>query len=206
MVKITKLLDLSTKRLSALELSLLHGCKIESRTFCGRHIKIRVDDGKIFLKNCKIEDHVYFTIEGKGHGKISIGEKTLVRPYCFFDSWDGAKISIGARNWINMYTRITSRNLVVIGSNCFIGEGVSIHDYNHIYTDPKTTIKEQGMEDKEVIIGDDCMIGTKATIIAGCTIEDGAVIGANAVVTKNIPKNAIAMGIPAEVVGYRGEG
>lgn len=206
MVKISRLLDLSMKRLSAIELSILHGCKIESRTLCGRHIKITVDGGNIFLTNCKIEDNVHFTIQGEGYGKISVGDKTIVRPYCFFDSWDGAKISIGAHNWVNMFTRITSRNLVKIGSYCFIGEGVSIHDYNHLYSNAKITIKEQGMEDKEVIIGDDCMIGAKVTIVAGVRIEDGAVIGANAVVTRDIPKNAIAMGIPAEIVGYRGEG
>ena len=56
---------------------------------------------------------------------------------------------------------------------------------------------------KPVTIGCDCWIGSGARILAGVTIGNGAVIGANAVVTHNIPDFALAVGVPARVIKYR---
>jgi acetyltransferase-like isoleucine patch superfamily enzyme len=56
---------------------------------------------------------------------------------------------------------------------------------------------------KKIIIRDDVWIGSGAKILAGVKINQGAVIGANAVVTKDIPQNAIAVGVPAKVIKYR---
>lgn len=56
---------------------------------------------------------------------------------------------------------------------------------------------------KPVIIKDDVWIGSNAVIMPGITIGKGAVIGAGAVVTKDVPPNAIVMGIPAKLVKYR---
>jgi acetyltransferase-like isoleucine patch superfamily enzyme len=54
-----------------------------------------------------------------------------------------------------------------------------------------------------VIVGNDVWIGTKAVILPGVTVGDGAIIGAGAVVTRNVPPYSIVTGIPAEVKGYR---
>ena len=54
-------------------------------------------------------------------------------------------------------------------------------------------------------IGDNVIVYTGAKIIGGRTIGDNAVIGANAVVIKDVPKNAIVAGIPAKVIRYRNE-
>lgn len=51
-----------------------------------------------------------------------------------------------------------------------------------------------------IVIGDNVWIGEKAAILAGVTIGEGAIIGANAVVTKNIPPYSIAAGIPARII------
>lgn len=55
----------------------------------------------------------------------------------------------------------------------------------------------------EVIIGNDCWIGQAASLIAGVTIGDGAVVLAHAVVTKDVPPYAIVGGVPAKIIGYR---
>jgi len=64
-------------------------------------------------------------------------------------------------------------------------------------------MREQPVESKPVVIGADVWIGAGASVLPGVTIGDGAVIGARAVVTKDIPPNAIAVGIPAKVIRYR---
>lgn len=65
------------------------------------------------------------------------------------------------------------------------------------------TIREQPAEIGEVTIGNDVWIGAGAKILANVHIGDGAVIGSNAVVTSDIPANAIAVGVPAKVIRYR---
>lgn len=54
-----------------------------------------------------------------------------------------------------------------------------------------------------IIIGNDVWIGFGAQIMSGITIEDGAVIAAGAVVTKNVPKYSVVAGVPAKIIKYR---
>jgi len=76
---------------------------------------------------------------------------------------------------------------------------------NHNFRDSTRLIREQGVTYKGIVIEDDVWIGSKATIVDGVTIGQGAVIGAGSVVTKSIPAYAIAVGVPARVIGTRGE-
>lgn len=62
---------------------------------------------------------------------------------------------------------------------------------------------EQNAIIKDTTIGEDCWIGTGAKILKGVNIGNGVVIGANSVVTKDIPDYAIVGGIPAKIIKYR---
>ena len=99
-----------------------------------------------------------------------------------------------------------------ISNDCSIG--LPIHSLKCISTSPIFTSKSNGTgiswsevnsfdEYKRTIIGNDVWIGTKAIIMGGVKIGDGAIIGAGAIVTKDIPNYAIAVGIPAVVIKYR---
>lgn len=104
-----------------------------------------------------------------------------------------------------------------IGSFCSIAEGVGIggsqHPLDWVSTSPVFykvsggTGKHFGSFDapvvKNTIIGNDVWIGSKAIIMQGVTIGDGAVIGACAVVTKDVPPYAIVGGVPAKIIRYR---
>ena len=93
-----------------------------------------------------------------------------------------------------------------IGNHVLIGQCVNIHAESHRFSDRHLRIDQQGVSYKSVVIEDDVWIGSKVTILDGVTISQGAVIGAGAVVTKSVPSYAIAVGVPARVVGTRGEG
>lgn len=97
---------------------------------------------------------------------------------------------------------ITAKNLIRFGDNVLIGAYVQIIDHNHGVKVGKI-IRDQSAEIGEVVIGNDVWIGAGAKVLMNCHIGDGAVIGANAVVTGDIPPNAIAVGIPARVIKYR---
>jgi len=91
---------------------------------------------------------------------------------------------------------------VVIGDKSMISPGTFITSSNHGIR-AEIPMKEQPGDEKDVIIGSDVWVGANCIILPGVTINDGAVIGAGSVVTKDIPENAIAMGNPALVVKYR---
>ena len=92
---------------------------------------------------------------------------------------------------------------VVIGEDCLIAELVSIRDHDHRFADLDVPIRAQGADVAEVNIGRNVWIGSKATVLKGVTIGDDAIVGAGAVVTRDVPANAIVIGVPARVVRFR---
>jgi acetyltransferase-like isoleucine patch superfamily enzyme len=89
---------------------------------------------------------------------------------------------------------------LTISSNCLFGEGVSIHDENHIVSCGDDPVGERGFVVKPVSIGNNVWVGAKATILSGVRIGENAVIGANAVVTHDVPTYTIVGGVPARVL------
>lgn len=102
---------------------------------------------------------------------------------------------------------------VLIGRYCSLGPGVKYfgtdHPMHYASMSPYFYRKEWGFDVKDVErkclkIGNDCWLGNNVTIVSSCEeIGDGAVIGAGAVVTHNVPMYAIAAGVPAKIIGYR---
>ena len=93
---------------------------------------------------------------------------------------------------------------VTIGDNVMMGPEVVIYTSGHRFDRTDIPMREQGStEPREVIIGNDVWIGRRAMIMPGVTIGDGCVIGAGAVVTKDIPEYSVAVGVPAWVIKSR---
>ena len=115
------------------------------------------------------------------------------------------KISIGDGCMFGPDMHITAVNSIRIGKNVRTGKSVLISDNSH--GDPKDMALRNIAPNARpiyskgaIVIGDNVWIGEKAAILAGVTIGEGAIIGANAVVTKNIPPYSIAAGIPARII------
>ena len=92
---------------------------------------------------------------------------------------------------------------IVIGENTRIGHGCSFLSEDHIYKDKKKPIYMQGKIGKKIIIGKNCLIGSKVTFLKGVNIGDNCIIGSGAVVTKNFLKNTIIAGVPAKILKTR---
>jgi acetyltransferase-like isoleucine patch superfamily enzyme len=133
---------------------------------------------------------------------LEIGDNCTIQNFAFFQlTKPNPVVIVGDNTVIGRHCMITAKNLITIGNNVLIGAYVQIIDHNHGMSAGRT-IREQPAEIGEVTIGNDVWI-RGAKILANVHIADGAVIGANAVVTHDIPANAIAVGVAARVIRYR---
>lgn len=112
----------------------------------------------------------------------------------------GAILSIGQGAFIGHHSTVAARERVDIGAGTFCAEFVSIRDHDH---DPVRPPSSGAVLVATVAIGSDCWIGAKVTVTRGVAIEDRVVVGANAVVTHDLPENAIAVGVPAAEISRR---
>jgi maltose O-acetyltransferase len=93
---------------------------------------------------------------------------------------------------------------VYIGDDVMMGPECIIYTANHRFDRIDIPMREQGFLDiKPVVIGNDVWIGGRVIILPGVRIGDGAIIGAGAVVSKDVPPYAIVGGVPAKVLKYR---
>lgn len=134
--------------------------------------------GKLMLTHC-----------GK---KVNIEHNALFSP----------KVSLGDYSGIGVNAKIYGT--CVIGNHVMMGEDCTIITRNHKFDRTDIPMMEQGFEEeKPVHIGNDVWIGDRVTIMPGVHIGDGCVIGAGAVVTRDIPPYSIAAGVPAKVLRSR---
>lgn len=119
-------------------------------------------------------------------------------------SHPGGEIFIDERTSIGPYSCLSGHS-IRIGKACLIAPHVGIFANSHNFQDPDILIKDQGHNYQGIVIGDDCWLGSGVKILDGVTLGKGCVVGAGAIVTKSLPDYAIAIGVPAKIVGYRGK-
>lgn len=150
-------------------------------------------------RRCDIRAGLRLTIVGGG--SVRIGDACILDRNMTIET--RGRLEVGHRVVFGHTTTIGVRELVTIGNDCLIAELVSIRDHDHETSDPTTPMRRQGVRVAAVVIEDDVWVGGHACVLKGVTIGRGAIIGAGAVVTKDVPPYAIALGVPARIVGYR---
>ena len=126
----------------------------------------------------------------------SVGEKVWIAKRFCFDN--GRNIHIGNNFTANFNLTILDIKEVYIGDNVMIGPNTTITTVGHPLS-PKDR-RAHLAQGSEIRIGNDVWLGANVTILPGVTIGDNVVVGAGAVVTKDIPPNSLALGVPARVV------
>jgi len=114
-----------------------------------------------------------------------------------------SNIVFGSRVFLNRGAMITAPTTVSVGNDTLLGPGVIINSGNHGIADPDATIRSQGHETRPISIGDDVWLGARSCVLAGVTIGNGAVVGAGAVVTRDVAPHAVVGGIPARSITTR---
>lgn len=113
----------------------------------------------------------------------------------------GKNIHIGKQVFINMGCKFQDQGGIYIGDGALIGHNVVLATLNHAKSP-----KDRGtMIPAPIHIGKHVWIGSNSTILPGVTIGDGAIVAAEAVVSKDVPENAIVGGVPATILRYLNE-
>jgi acetyltransferase-like isoleucine patch superfamily enzyme len=140
-------------------------------------------------------------LEALDSGRLRIGEHTLLEPGCWLTLAPEGRIAIGQGCFLNRETMLASHELIEIGDHVMFANHCFVGDSDHRYEDPTKPVTWQGFEPRgPVRIGSDCWFGVGCVVTGGVTIGERSVIGANSVVTKDIPAGVIAAGAPAKVV------
>ncbi|MGT2752908.1 sugar O-acetyltransferase [Streptococcus porcinus] len=127
----------------------------------------------------------------------SVGSDVFIEPP-LRANWGGHFTTIGKNVYINFNLTLVDDTFITIGDNTMIAPNVTIISGTHPLQPP---LREQGLQyNLPVQIGKNCWIGANTTVLPGISIGDNSVIGANSLVTKDIPANSLALGSPARVV------
>jgi acetyltransferase-like isoleucine patch superfamily enzyme len=112
-------------------------------------------------------------------------------------------VEIGAKTVLGQECTISAFQHVSIGRECVIADRVMLIDFDHGMVEVERPVRLQGIYKRDVRVGNNVWIGYGACILRGVTVGDNAVIGTSAVVTKDVPANAVVAGVPARVIRMR---
>jgi acetyltransferase-like isoleucine patch superfamily enzyme len=112
-------------------------------------------------------------------------------------------VEIGAKTVLGQECTISAYQHVSIGRECVIADRVMLIDFDHGVVEVDRPIRLQGIYKRDVRVGNNVWIGYGACILRGVTIGDNAIVGTNAVVTSDVPANAVVGGVPARVIRMR---
>ena len=154
-------------------------------------------------------EHVFIgdrvIVYGTGsEGAVRIGDDVHINQDCVLETAEGGGISIGDGSRIQSRCQFSAyKGDIVVGRHVQIAPNCAFYPYNHEARSGEL-IKHQGFKSRgPIVLKDDVWLGYGVIVLDGATIGAGAIVGAGAVVTSSIPDNAIAVGNPARVIGYR---
>jgi acetyltransferase-like isoleucine patch superfamily enzyme len=134
-------------------------------------------------------------------GRLELGDGVLFEPNVWLTGAGAARIRIGDGTFLNMGVQVASLGLVEIGAHCMFANGCFVTDADHRFDDPEKPVPWQGFTTKgPTRVENNVWCGANVVVTSGVTIGERCVIGANSVVTRDIPAFSVAAGIPARVL------
>jgi acetyltransferase-like isoleucine patch superfamily enzyme len=175
---------------------------------CGRNVvfgqnvvlrhphKIRIANDVVVDDNCLLD------AKGDDNAGIALGNGVFIGRNTILSCKNG-DIVLGDGVNIGFNCELFSASRVVVGPRTLLAAYCYLIGGDHDWSDPARAVLEQARVSRGVHVGEGVWLGAGAKVLDGVTIGDGAVVGAGAVVREDVPGQAIAVGVPARVVGVR---
>jgi acetyltransferase-like isoleucine patch superfamily enzyme len=142
--------------------------------------------------------------------ELQIAKRGTVRFGRFVWVGDGTKIRchegevvIGQKTVLGQECTISAYRHVRIGEQCVIADRAMFIDFDHGVVEVERPIRVQGIYMRDVDVGSNVWVGYGACVLRGTRVGDNSIVGTNAVVTKDVPANAVVGGVPARVLRMR---
>ena len=130
----------------------------------------------------------------------SCGEGVVVKNKCYFG--DGSRLTVGNRTQLGQNAKLGGK--ITLGNDVLMGPDVVMMAVSHVHDRTDIPINQQGSEnEKEILIGNDVWIGTRAIILPGVKIGSHSIVAAGAVVTQSFDEYSIIGGVPARLIKKR---
>ena len=140
---------------------------------------------------------------GYGPG-ITLGNYVRLGDGVYLGTFPGGELIIGDNTYLGKGTIILAYERVVIGRDCELAPYTYITDVNHGFHRGEL-IRKQPLSPEPVAIEDDVWFGSFVKVMPGVRIGRGAVVGAGAVVTRDVEPDTVVVGVPAHAIGERPE-
>lgn len=159
---------------------------------------VALDNSLVNIKSkCKLLEQSNITSRKKSD--ILFKEEVLLGRYGIISTYNSAKINIGTKTTIYDYVYMVSeKSNITIGKECMLSYYIKLSVGSHRIKNIKT--KEEITKRVPIVIGNNVWIGIDVTILSGCNIEDGSIVGAASVVNNNIPENSTCAGNTVKVL------
>ena len=179
------------------------------RLFVGRRAVIRFPRYVSVGRNVYIGDDTW--ISGLSVEGIRIADHVRIREHVWIQATStldnpGVGLRIGEGTYIGPRTMLGAGGGITIGRQVTVGAAVHVLAENHEFGGADVPINAQGVTRRGIVIEDDVWIGNAAIVLDGVRIGRGAVIGAGAVVTRDVAAESVAVGNPARVIRRRSGG
>jgi len=143
-----------------------------------------------------------------GEPSIHIGADTMIGPHCSItvgmvpgqELFADRMLTVGDRCVIGRRSSIAAHLSVTLGDDVYFGPNVYVTDHNHTNADPTLPVGRQAAPEQAVVIGARSWLATGVVVTPGVTIGEGVSVGANSVVTRDLPDGCTAAGAPARVL------
>lgn len=154
-------------------------------------------------QHCYIDDDVIIFDRGDG-GYVALGDGVHLYRSTIIELGQGGSVEIGADSHIQPNCQFTAFLAAVkIGARVQVAPACAFYPYQHSFMAGQPIAEQPLCSAGDIVIGDDAWLGYGVIVLDGVTIGTGAVVGAGAVVVHDVPAGAIAVGVPARVIGQR---
>ncbi len=128
------------------------------------------------------------------NAKLYFGKKNYIRKNCSIIVGESGMLKIGDRFFMNNCSSINCLSNIEIGEDCLFGEGVKLYDHNYDYRSKELVpLNKRGHVKGNIIIGNNCWLGSNTIILMNVQVGNNVIIGANNIIYKDIPDDTVVL-------------